>query len=276
MIQSGGVRALRDAAAVEPLGGGRYGVEISSYYTIMGGRPNGGYLQCVMANGALAAAAEMGSTHLHATSVSTNFVNAPLPGPAIVRADVRRVGRGVSFVHVVLEQEGVVTTESLVTVGTLHDSEARYMDAPVPEIADLAQCRQSTTSDEINITRVLDLRLDPSCTGWWSGESSESGDLRGWLRLNDGDAAWDAWSLLFASDAMPPATFALGSSGWVPTLQLTTYVRRIPIGEWLRARQWCVVIADGTVDERCELYDDSGQLVASSSQIAMVRFPGGL
>jgi acyl-CoA thioesterase len=79
--------------------------------------------------------------------------------------------------------------------------------------------------------------------------------------------------LLFASDAMPPATFPLGSSGWVPTLQLTTYVRRIPASEWLRARQWCVVIADGIVDERCELFDARGELVASSTQLAMVRLP---
>jgi acyl-CoA thioesterase len=78
-----------------------------------------------------------------------------------------------------------------------------------------------------------------------------------------------------ASDAMPPATFPLGSSGWVPTLQLTTYVRRVPRSEWLRARQWCVVVADGLVDERCELFDDRDELVASSSQLAMVRFPGG-
>jgi len=35
------------------------------------------------------------------------------------------------------------------------------------------------------------------------------------------------------------------------------------------------VIADGIVDERCELFDDRDELVASASQIAMVRFPGG-
>jgi acyl-CoA thioesterase len=86
---------------------------------------------------------------------------------------------------------------------------------------------------------------------------------------------WNALSLHFACDAMPPATFPLGSSGWVPTLQFTTYVHRIPTSEWLRGRQWCVVIADGIVDERCELFDDRGELVASASQIAMVRFPGG-
>jgi acyl-CoA thioesterase len=52
-------------------------------------------------------------------------------------------------------------------------------------------------------------------------------------------------------------------------------VRRPPTSEWLRARQWAVVVAEGLVDERCELFDDAGNLVASSTQVAMVRLPGG-
>ncbi len=267
-------RALRDAAAVEPVGPGRYSVQLSRYYTIPGGYPNGGYLQCVMANGALAAASAEGSHHLHTTSITTNFIGAPAPGPAELLCEVRRIGRGVSFVHVALLQEGQVVTESLVTLGNLHeDSIVRYMDARVPDLAPLEECVRSRAGDEITMGGVLDGRLDPSCVGWMNGEIAERGEVKGWLRLDDGDASWSGWSVLLATDGMVPGTFPLGSSGWVPTLQLTSYVRRVPAGEWLRARQWCIVIADGVVDERCELFDDRGELVASSSQIAMVRFP---
>jgi acyl-CoA thioesterase len=266
-------RALREAAAVEPAGSGRYSVNISPYYTIAG-HPHGGYLQCIMANAALAGASEEGASHLHTTAITTNYSGASEVGPAELVTEVRRIGRGVSFVHVSLLQAGQVSTESLVTLGTLQeDSRARYMDVAVPELAPLEDCLQAPGSDEVNIRGSIDMRLDPSSAGWWTGEHSERGDIRGWMRLNDGDAQWNAWSLLFASDAMPPATFPLGSSGWVPTLQLTTYVRRIPASEWLRARQWCVVIADGIVDERCELFDARGELVASSTQLAMVRLP---
>lgn len=268
-------RALRDAAAVEPLSPGRFSVELSEYYTIVG-HPNGGYLQAVMASGALAGAAEAGSHHVHATAVTTNYMGGPAVGPAELRTEVRRVGRGVSFVHVTLLQDDVVTTESLVTLGTLRDdSVPHYQDAPVPAIAQREQCLQSNVDDEINNRNVIDVRLDPQYAKWTSGEFDGRGEVRGWLRLNDGDTSWDPWSVLLATDAMPPATFSLGSSGWVPTLQLTSYVRRVPTSEWLRARQWCVVVADGLVDERCELFDDRDELVASSSQIAMVRFPGG-
>lgn len=269
------IRALREAASVEAIGANRYRADLSSIYTAAG-HPHGGYLQCVMASAAVAAAQEQGATHQHVTALTTNYAGAAELGEVELLASVRRVGRGVSFVHVAMSQGGVVTTESLVTLGTLRDDGvARYQDAVPPTIAPLEECRQSTGSDEMNIMRVLDLRLDPSSAGWTTGVLSDRGEVRAWMRLADGEASWDPWSLLFASDAMPPATFPLGSSGWVPTLQLSSYVRRVPVGEWLRARQWCVVIADGTVDERCELFDERGAMVASSSQLAMVRFPGG-
>jgi acyl-coenzyme A thioesterase PaaI-like protein len=266
-------RSLRDAAAVDRFGDGRYRAEISDDYTVVG-HPNGGYLQCLLANAALAAASDEGSNHVHATTITTNYVAAPDVGPVELRTRVRRVGRSVSFVHVELVQADAVTTESLVTLGTLaDDATVRYLEASPPIVAPLDECIRRTVVEEIKLMNVADFRLDPSCATWLDGAPSDVAEVKGWLRLNDGDGTWDAWSLLFASDALPPATFPLGSSGWVPTLQLTSYVHQAPSGEWLRARQWCVVITDGVVEERCELFDGRDQLVATSSQLALVRFP---
>ncbi len=266
-------RALRDAAAVEPIEPGRYRAQLSPIYTVLG-HPNGGYLQCVVANAATAAALGEGAKHVHVTAIATNFVSSSDVGPGELRTEVRRVGRGVSFVHVRLLQDDKVTTESLVTLGTLaDDSVGRYLGSAPPHIAPLNDCLAVPSNPHIAYANVLDARLDPACVGWWTGQRSDDAELRAWMRLNDGDATWSAWSVLFATDALPPATMPIGSSGWVPTLQLTSYVRRVPQSEWLRARQWCVVVADGLMDERCELFDDRGELVASSSQLAMVRFP---
>lgn len=265
-------RSLRDAAAVDPRGPGRYVVEISDDYTVVG-HPNGGYLQCLLANAALAAASDEGSPHVHATAITTNYVTAPNVGVAEVHTSVRRVGRSVSFVHVELVQDGSVTSESLVTLGTLgEDAKVSYLEPSVIELAPLDACVRRTVVEEIKLMGVVDFRLDPACATWLDGEPSDLAEVKGWLRLNDGAGTWDPWSLLFASDGLPPATFPLGSSGWVPTLQLTSYVHQIPVGEWLRAHQWCVVITDGVVEERCELFDERSQLVATSSQLAMVRF----
>lgn len=266
-------RSLRDAAAVDPLGPGRFAAAISDDYTVVA-HPNGGYLQCLLANAALAAASAEGSAHVNASAVSTNFVTSPIVGPAELHASVRRVGRSASFVHVELIQDCAVTTESLVTLGTLaDDATVRYLASALPDVAPLEECVRRTVVEEIKLMGVVDFRLDPSSATWLDGTRSDLGEVKGWLRLDDGVAMWDAWSLLFASDGLPPATFPLGSSGWVPTLQLTSYVHQQPVGEWLRARQWCVVITEGVVEERCELFDARGSLVATSSQLAMVRFP---
>ena len=266
-------RSLRDAAAVDSIGPGRFAAEISDDY-ITAGHPNGGYLQCLLANAALAAASDEGSAHVNATAVTTNYVAAPNIGSAELLASVRRVGRSVSFVHVELFQDGSLTTESLVTLGTLAgDATVRYLQPRPPELAPLEECVRRTVVEEIKFMRVVDFRMDPSCAAWLDGGRSDLAEVKGWLGLSEGVGEWDAWSLHLASDGLPPATFPIGSSGWVPTLQLTSYVHQAPVGEWIRARQWCVVVTDGLVEERCELFDERDQLVATSSQLAMVRFP---
>jgi acyl-CoA thioesterase len=268
-------RALLAAASVEPAGPGVFSATLSAHFT-SGGHPHGGYLQCVIASAALAGASAEGATHLHVTAITTNYVNALQVGAVQLRVEVRRVGRGVSFLSVALEQHGQLATESLVTLGTLQEgSRVRYHGASAPTMPALEGSRSLVGGEDSGIRDRLEVRLDPATTGWWDGQLSSLGEVRGWIRLNDGGAPWSPWSLLFATDAFPPATLPLGSSGWVPTLQLTSYVRRVPTSEWLHGYQRAVVIADGLVDERCELFDDSGQLVASSTQLAMVRLPGG-
>lgn len=261
---------------MEPRGDGRYRVELSRYFSVVG-RPNGGYLQCVMANAALAGALEAGSVHQHAAAITTNYVGAPVSGVAEIVVDVRRVGRGATFAHVELFEEGQLMTESLVTLATLStDDKLRYHDAPTFSLPPRDECVRSNGGpvDEINMGKSVEMLMDPDCTKWWAGEKSDRADVRAWLRLDDtSDSWWDAWSVLFASDAMPPATFAIGSTGWVPTLQLSSYVRSVPTSEWLRVRQWCVVVEGSYADERCEIFDDRDRLVASASQMVMCRFP---
>lgn len=263
---------LREAAAVEPLTEGVYVASLSRDYVVYD-YANGGYLQCVLANAAVAAASDAGAPHLFVTALSVNFISAPAIGRVTLHTDVRRIGRNVSFVHVTLQQDGLVHTEAVATVGTLSESSAvRYQSHPTPLIAPPQDCILAPQREGMTHHAALELRIDPDQAPQWEG-TGDRGEIHVWMRMNDGGGTWDAWNVLFALDALWPATIPLGSSGWVPTLQLTSYVRRIPSSEWLRARQWIQVIADGLVDERCELFDESGELVGVSSQLAMVRFP---
>ena len=77
------------------------------------------------------------------------------------------------------------------------------------------------------IMEQIEVRIEPATRGFTKGQPSGRGELRGWLALPD-DEGFDPISLLFAVDAFPPATFDVEFAGWVPTLELTAYVRALP------------------------------------------------
>jgi hypothetical protein len=86
-----------------------------------------------------------------------------------------------------------------------------------------------------------------------------------------GDEPFDPISLLFAVDAFPPATFEVAASGWVPTLQLTAYVRALPAAGPMRILHKAALIEAQKVDEVCSVWDARGRLVAQSTQLAGIR-----
>jgi hypothetical protein len=100
-----------------------------------------------------------------------------------------------------------------------------------------------------------------------------TGELRGWARISPEPP--DPYAVLVALDCLPPATFDLGLTGsWVPTLELTAYLRSLPADGPLRVRQRARLIADGRVDEECDVWDADGVLVGSAHQLAALRLPG--
>ena len=72
-------------------------------------------------------------------------------------------------------------------------------------------------------------------------------------------------------DAFPPATFDIEFSGWVPTLELTVYVRALPVPGPVRILQRAQLVGAGRVDESCFVWDRSGRLVAQGTQLAGIR-----
>jgi len=116
----------------------------------------------------------------------------------------------------------------------------------------------------------VEVRLEPGSSGFTAGRPSGRGELRGWLSLPGGEP-FDPTSLLFAVDAFPPATFEIEFSGWVPTLELTAYVRALPAPGPVRVLQRAQLIDAQRVDEACFVWDRTGRLVAHATQLAGVR-----
>ena len=203
------------------------------------------------------------------------YVRSPDVGPAVIETTVIRVGRSASQVEARVVQDGVAGVAARFTLGTLHDASAPYWgEIPPVAIAPLADCPEfgGLPGRADNGTRLAfdpDHRLEFRADGVGG---NGAGELRAWIRFAD-DTPFDPVALLYVCDAMPPATFSILSTGWVPTLDLTTYVRAIPAPGPLRVRFRAQVIQDGFADELCEVWDSADRLVAQSTQLCALRLP---
>jgi hypothetical protein len=262
--------AFAEVSRLTPTGPGTFGAEVNAEWTI-GGKPNGGYLLAMLGRAAASV-----SAHEHAIAASAHYLHSPDPGPVVVHAEVLRAGRTASQVRTRMSQEGQTCVEALVTMSRLDAAAAAYWDRGVPEISrtryeDCARLvPQLPDGRPVAIMEQIEVRLDPSSSGFAAGNPSGRGELRGWMALPHGEPFGPA-SLLFAVDAFPPATFDIEYAGWVPTLELTAYVRALPAPGPVRVMVRAQLIDAQRVDESCFVGDANGRLVAQGTQLAGIR-----
>lgn len=266
------------ATAVRPRPDGTtWDLDVDAGFTV-GPKPNGGYLLACAARAAGEALGAAGSTHRDALAASAHYLWAPDPGPAHIDVEVLRTGRSASQVRATIHQGDRRCVDVTLTVGTLPDAPgpATWSALEPVSLPPIEDCTRIPASREgapfvVAIMDRTDLRMDPACLGFAVGAPTGTGELRAWIAFAD-DRPVDPLGLLYFLDAFPPATFDIAPSGWVPTLSLTTYLRARPAPGPLRAVQRAQVVADGRVDEVCEIWDATGQLVGQATQLAAVRF----
>lgn len=262
--------AFATVSAVVAEGAGRYRGDVHPGWTIAG-KPNGGYLLAMLGR---AAASE--TAHPHVIAASAHYLRPPESGPVEITTEVLRAGRTASQVRARLLQAELPCIESLVTVSTLFaDTKPHWSaGAPAPGIAPFEQSSRlppvSPTGLAVTIMGTVDCRIEPDSLGFARGEPSGRGELRGWLALPD-DEPFDPHSLIYAVDAFPPATLDVEPTGWVPTLELTAYVRALPAPGPVRVLHEAHLVDDQRVDETCWVWDGTGRLVAHGTQLAGIR-----
>jgi hypothetical protein len=256
---------------------GSYETDVHPLWTV-GDKPNGGYLLALLGHAARAAGRQDGSPTWEIVSSAITYLRPPELGAATIETTVLRRGRTAAQVRAVLRQNDVDVVESTSVLSELPDTASTRYDTIEPLTApDPEQCLKVPPhmpgGTEVGVLQVTDLRLDPATLPF--GDSPPMADtraeLQGWTRFADGRDP-DPLSLLYFNDAIPPATFRIGSTGWVPTLQMSAYVRARPLPGWLGIRMTANLVADGMVDETCVLWDSTGQVVAQASQLARLRF----
>lgn len=247
----------------------------------VGDKPNGGYLLALMGRAAREAARRdggEGASQWEVVSASITYVLPPALTAATVHTTVLRRGRSATQVRAALVQGDRVMVDAVYVVSTVPLSAVARYDSRVPlEVAAPDDCERLKPElpggTRVGLMDVLDLRLDPAANPFTrSADEGAKAELRGWVRFAD-DRQPDPLSLLFSVDAVPPATMMIGSTGWVPTLQMAAFVRAVPEPGWLGLRFTAHVVAGGMVDETCVLWDSSGRVVGQSTQLARLRFP---
>jgi hypothetical protein len=263
-------RAFSDVSELHPVGPGGFAGELDPAWTI-GGKPNGGYLLAMLGR-----AATWNSNHEHVIAASAHYLRSPDPGPVLIETETLRTGRSATQVRARMVQGEVACVEAILTASRL-DAESRpYWDSGLPEVSSVGweECERLVpvlpSGQPVAIMEQIEVRIEATTRGFSQGQPSGRGELRGWLAL-PGDEAFDPISLLFAVDAFPPATFDIEFAGWVPTLELTVYVRALPAPGPLRVVQRAQLVDAGRVDEVCYVWDGVGRLVAQGTQLAGIR-----
>lgn len=255
------------ATTVTTVSAGLHEVTLVPEFAIAGDRPNGGYLVACLARAALQAAQAAGAIQRHVVAASAQFVSSPPLGPATITTEILRVGK--TATQVVATTPGV---HARFTLGNLHEASEPFWGSVAPvELAPLEHCGASPTS----FARGVTIAFDPETSFTMTPDGpivTGGGEFRAWFVDEHRDAV-DSVGLVFASDSLPPATFGIVQTGWVPTLDLTVYVRALPAPGPLRMRFRAQVIQDGYVDEICEAWDSEGRLVMQSTQLAALRLP---
>jgi hypothetical protein len=226
---------------------------------------NGGYLQLPLVRAVLAESALP-----HPVAVTTDFLAPPVPGRADITVERMREGRSAGTYRAVLSQDGKPLLSAAIVTGILTaDAEPSAVTVSAPETTGPDESFR-VPADAGNGVRVglmdqVDLRLTPEAAKSLAGDRSLR--LTGWFRAGDGVDP-DPVLCVLAADAFAPVTFTLGTYGWAPTVQLSTYLRALPAPGWLQADVRGSLVSDGWFDEECALYDSAGRLVAQSRQIA--------
>lgn len=258
---------FEDETAVIAQGENAWSAHVSPRWNI-GDNPNGGYLTAI----ALRAMAQLGS-HPDPLTVTTHFLR---PGtgdaPAEIDAELIRSGRTLTTARASLAQDGRQRIEVLAAFGDL--SVTAGPDAPVtiepPDIPGPDECVSRSAAEQgidLPLLQRLDIRVPPD-----QAKAGAAGApvVSGWIRLADGTEPDIGSAALFA-DAFPPAIFGLlGAIGWVPTIELTTHVRRRPGPGWVLGRFETNDLHRGRVVESGALWDRSGQLIVQTRQLGLL------
>jgi acyl-CoA thioesterase len=221
------------------------------------------------------------SPHPHPVATNANFLRVARLAPAEVEVTWLRQGRTAATARAALIQDGELVLDLTVTTGrapgaaTARPGELDWTGPP-PDFPPAEQCvdlgpwhGSVSAGGAAGYAMQVQVLLDPATTGWRQHQPSGQPEMRAYFSLRE-DRAPDAYLLALAVDGLPPTVFGLGATGWAPTVELSWYMRAVPVPGPLRVAARSRSVRGGWFDEESEVWDAAGQLVAQSRQLARV------
>jgi acyl-CoA thioesterase len=268
--------------AVEPLGGGNYGVRIERSWWIVNG-PNGGYVAALVLQ---AIRAEVGDEARPPRSLTVQYLRAPAEGPAEVTVTVERSGRTVTNASARMTQGGRTVALALCALATDRTATVSFDETPGLPPADdggpLPMPEHITPAPvdpdrDVPMRQHYDLRWAVGSLPFRPVDATSDGRslsarCGGWIRPLE-RVPIDRTLLVAMSDAWLPPIFSRVSQPLaVPTVDLTVHLRRDPDDptDFVFVEFASPLAQDGYLVEHGRLLDRHGRLLAESRQLAVV------
>jgi acyl-coenzyme A thioesterase PaaI-like protein len=275
------------AMALHEVDPGVFAGELNKHWTI-GPKVHGGAMLALCANAARTvhggpspgddpglptARGGAGQSNWQPVAVSGSFLWAPDPGPMRLVTSIRKRGRRISVVDVELSQGDRTAVHAVVTLGEPEHLVPPLLSAnpvvglmdpePPDDVAPIGPGHQ--LAGLVHLAEGCDVRPLVSTLGPTDGRPPV---IQMWVRPRG--LAPDVLFALMCGDVSAPVTFAVGRTGWAPTVQLTAYLRALPTDGWLRVVCTCMQIGQDWFDEDHTVVDCEGRIVVQARQLAMV------
>ena len=243
----------------------------------VGNTPHGGYLMAIMHKALISIL-----PHSTAISSSVQYLDRINAEPFELEVETFKTSRGSSSGIVKLKQDDRICTTF---TGTCSDFEFMKgyddLQKPLPEIfkdkdkKDYVQMNYDKISKGFTpaFIQQLECSIHPD-HAWWNRASNldnKNNEARCSAFLEMEGGVPDQFCLSFYSDILPPVVCnKYGPLGWIPTITLTTHIRRMPTTSVLYADFIASDLNKGYFEQDCNIWDLDGNLVASSRQLTRI------
>ena len=253
-----------DTASV-PRGDGIRDLTLTDRWNTPLGKPNGGYILAAMLRGL---GEEIDADDPMVGAVT--YLASPETGAAELRTTSLRHGRRVQTGEAALWEGDRHIAQLLASFGARSGGRSIELGTP-PALPAPDDCLDPKDFPDAmpasSIFDRVDYRLG-SAPGWALGKPTGDPTFEIWQRLAGGREI-DMAALAFLCDSYAPPVLEIDEPLSM-TVQLTVHLHRRPVPGWIATRLTTRHVINGFHEEDCELWDEDGNLVAQSRQLAIL------